>query len=95
MTRIGTTITILVLVGGLANDLFAADDFITKEQAGENYCHLKFPAISERTLFTNRPAPKSLATGDVVDYYGSCDETATSKDEIAAQRRDELRDLRE
>ena len=95
MKPIGTTLSILVLAGGLANAVSAADNYIVKEQAGNNYCHMKFPAISERTLFTNHPTPKPATTADVIDYYGSCDESATSKDEITSQRADELRDWRE
>ena len=95
MKRIGTIVSTLVLAGSLAGSVFAADNVIEKEQAGDNYCHIKFPAISQSTLFTSHPTPKSPTTADVVDYYGSCDESATSKDEIAVQRRDELRDWRE
>lgn len=95
MKRIGIMVSMLVLAGSLAGSVFAADNVIMKEQAGDNYCHIKFPAITQSTLFTNHPTPKSLTTADVVDYYGSCDESATSKDEIAAQRWDALRSWRE
>jgi hypothetical protein len=95
MKRIGTMVSTLVLTGSLAGSVFAADNGILKEQAGDNYCHEKFPAITRSSLFTDHPTPKSLATADVVDYYGACDESATSKDEIATQRRDALHDMRE
>jgi hypothetical protein len=95
MKRIGTTVSILVLAGSLASSVFAADNVIMKRQAGENYCHEKFPAISQSSLFTDHPTPESLTSADVVDYYGSCGESATSKDEIATQRRDALRDWKE
>ena len=95
MKPIGTTLSILVLAGGLASGVSAADNYALKEQTASNYCHMKFPAISERTLFTNHPRPKSATAADVIDYYGSCDESATSKDEIATQRLEELRDWRE
>ena len=95
MRCVRTVISMLVLTGVLANGVFAADSFILKEEAGNNYCHTKFAAISERTLLTNHPTPKSSSTADVVDYYGSCDESATSKDQVATQRLDELRDWRE
>jgi len=90
MKRIGTMVSMMVMAGSLAGSVFAADNVIMKEQAGDNYCHIKFPAITQSTLFTNHPTPKSLTTADIIDYYGSCDESATSKDEIAAQRRDAL-----
>ena len=95
MKRIGTTLSILVLAGGLTSAAFAADNYVLREEAGNNYCHLKFPAISERSLFTNHPTVKSSGTADVIDYYGSCDESATSNDEVTTQRREKLRDWRE
>ena len=95
MKRIGTIVSTLVLAGSLSGSVFAADNVIVKEQTGDNYCHIKFPAITRSTLFTSHPTPKSSTTADVVDYYGSCDESATSQDEIAAQRREDLRDWRE
>lgn len=95
MKRIGTMVSTLVLAGSLAGSVFAADNVIMKEQEGDNYCHEKFPAITRSSLFTDHPTPKRLTTADVIDYYGACDESATAKDEIATQRRDAIRDLRE
>ena len=92
MKRIGTTLSMLVLAGSLAGSVFAADNVIMKEHAGDNYCHMKFPAITQSSLFTSHPTPKSLTTADVIDYYGSCDESATSKDLVAAERWDALKD---
>jgi hypothetical protein len=91
MNRIGTLVSMMVLAGSLVGSVFAADNVIAKEQSGDNYCHVKFAAITQSTLFTSHPTAKSSTTADVIDYYGACDESATSKDEIAAQRRDALR----
>jgi len=95
MKRIGKAISILVLGGSLTGSAFAADGIIVKEQAGDNYCHMKFPAVREKTLFTDHPRVKSSRTGDIIDFYGPCDETPTNSDEIAMQKREELLDWKE
>jgi len=95
MKRIGTMVSILVLTGFLGGSTFAADDVTMKQQSGESYCHMKLPAITRSSLFTDHPTAKGSTTADVVDYYGSCDEGSTSKDMVAAERWDALRDLRE
>ena len=86
MKHIGLTASVLVLAGSLAGGAFAADGVLVKEEAGYNYCHMKFPAIRESTLSTNHPTLKSSTTGDVIDFYGPCDESPTGKDQVAAQR---------
>jgi hypothetical protein len=95
MKPIGSLVFVLVLAAGLANAAGAADDTIKKEQAGDHYCHMKFPAITQSSLFTSHPVPKGQATADVVDYYGACNESATSKDQIVTQRMEALHDWKE
>jgi hypothetical protein len=61
----------LLLVGGfVANG--SADDVLSETDAasGNNYCHLQFSAIEERTLADNQPVLKSLDSGDITDFYG-------------------------
>ena len=89
MKRIGTMASMLILAGTLAGTAMAADGVLIKEAAGENYCHMKFPAIDENTLAENRPQLKPSETGDVIDFYGACDESPTGKDQVMAQRREE------
>jgi hypothetical protein len=49
-------------------------ELLVKERiAGTNYCHMKFPAMEEDTLSQRRPDLKSRSSGDVIDFYGSCD----------------------
>ena len=36
---------------------------------------MKFPAIRPRTLDTDHPQLKRPDTGDVIDFYGACDES--------------------
>jgi hypothetical protein len=77
----------LTLAGSLAGSALAADGVLLKDEAGNaNDCHMKFPAIRPRTLDTKQPALKSSTTGDVIDFYGSCDESPTGPDQVQAQK---------
>lgn len=87
MKRIGITLSILVLAGSLAGSAFAADGILLKDQLGtDTYCHMKFPAIRPSTLGTDHPELKRSDTGDVIDFYDSCDETPTGPGQVAAQK---------
>ena len=89
MTFIRTTLTIAVLTGTLASTAFAANEILIKERAGDNYCHMKFPALNEYSLATQNPSLESRSTGDIIDYYGSCDESPTSANQILEQKHEE------
>jgi hypothetical protein len=94
MKRIGTTLSMLVLAGSLAGNAIAAEKGVLEKErlsATENYCHMKFTAIDEGTLASNNPQLKPTSSGDVIDFYGPCDETPTSPDQVTAQRLDESR----
>lgn len=89
MKRVGTTLSILVLAGSLAGSAIAAEDgILLKEQLGvdENYCHMRFPAIRPSTLWSANPELKSSNTGDVIDFYGSCDESPTGPGQVQTQK---------
>ena len=58
------------------------------------YCHLKFPAIREETLYSDRPVLKDPSEGDVIDFYGPCDHDPLGEEEIRAQRRSVQRENR-
>lgn len=95
MNRMGATASVMVLLGALAGGASAADGVLEKEQSGQNYCHMKFQAMSSRTLSADKPELKT-SPGDIIDFYGPCDETPTSKAQIASQRREaQLRFARE
>ena len=90
MKRIGTIVSIMVLAGSMTSSVFAADGVLLKERfRPEDYCHVKFPAIKEQTLAGNNPKLKDSSSGDVIDYYGSCDESPTGQDQIVAQKLEE------
>ena len=85
------TLSVMVLVGSLATSAFAADGVLLREQADQNYCHMKFPAIRPTTLDTDDPQLEGSDTGDVdvIDFYGACDESPTGMDQVMSQKRDE------
>ncbi|OGP23786.1 MAG: hypothetical protein A2038_14260 [Deltaproteobacteria bacterium GWA2_57_13] len=62
-------------------------DVLSKVRAdGTDYCHMKFPAIEELTLFSDQPVLKSADTSDIIDFHGPCDHDPLGKVEIAVQR---------
>ncbi len=63
-----------------------ADDSISKVSTDSvSYCHMKFPPISDETLFSDHPVLNEAA-GNVIDFYGSCDHDPLGQDEVQAQR---------
>jgi hypothetical protein len=89
MTKIGAMVSVMVLVGSLAGSVFAAGGVLLRGEAGENYCHMKFPAIRSRTLDTDHPELKRADTGDVIDFYGECEESPTGIDQVIQQKQEE------
>jgi len=61
--------------GVIAKDAFDAGD----------YCHMKFPAIRERTLSSDHPMLKDASEGDIIDFYGPCDHDPLGKEEVKEQ----------
>lgn len=89
MKRVATIISMVVLAGSLAGSAIAADGVLLKQQTDNNYCYMKFPAIKRRTLSTDQPTLKSTQTGDVIDYNGPCNESATGADQVLQQKHEE------
>jgi hypothetical protein len=58
----------------------------------EDYCHMKFPAIDERTLGTAHPRLEDQSKGDMIDFYGPCNHDPLGADEVQHQMLDEMRD---
>jgi hypothetical protein len=75
------------------SSLWAAEGIITRvpDPSGK-FCHLKFPAIRENTLFGSRPVLKDVSEGDLVDFYGPCDHDPLGQAEILRQRGDVRRE---
>ncbi len=80
----------LLLVGMLGTTTrvaTAADGIIYKQESTPgSYCHLKFPAIRGRTLAGDHPTLKDPSDGDIIDFYGPCDEDPLGKDQVHEQR---------
>ena len=68
MKHIGTTLSMLVLTGSLAGSAMAADnDAPVRAATGENYCNMRFPAMTQKSLASNHPQLKNAQTGDMID----------------------------
>jgi hypothetical protein len=88
MKSLKANLSMLLLVGvlGTSGAALAADGVEVEGQlAPGSYCHEKFPAMKQGSLDDNQPALQST-TGDIVDYYGPCDETPTGEDQIETQK---------
>jgi hypothetical protein len=82
----------LLFTGTLAalNNAIAEDGMISKDPSSAgSYCHEKFAAIREATLGDAKPALQNPSTGEVIDFYGPCDENPVGKDQVQTQRLEE------
>jgi hypothetical protein len=89
MKNVKSTLSLLLLASvlGAGGAALAADGVLSKDEfAAGSYCHMTFPAIRPSTLADGQPQLKSSTTGDVIDFYGSCDESPVGKDQIQSQR---------
>lgn len=96
MKKIKVLVSIAMLIGALgASELpsRAAQGIIYRSAAiSDNYCHLKFPAIRENTLYSDRPVLKDPRDGDLIDFYGPCDFDPLGKEAVLRQRADLVRE---
>lgn len=70
---------------GVFNNAAAEDGVLLKQQdTPGSYCHEKFSAIRGGTIAGNDPQVNP--TGDIIDYYGPCDEKPTGKDQVESQK---------
>src|SRR5688500_18644014 len=88
--KIKILLSCLVVTGALNLNLqiAAAQGVLYKKTTGpsDNYCHLKFPAIQKRTLYSSSPILKDVSEGDIVDFYGPCDYDPLGPEEVRRQR---------
>ena len=93
MKRIESVLLAVVLIAPLAagGAALAADEGVglKQEETAGSYCHMKFPAMRQRTLASDDPQLKRSDTGDVIDFYGACDESPTGKDQVITQKQEE------
>jgi len=68
-----------------------ADDRVVKTPLDlPGYCHMQFPEMRSDTLAWDSPV-LDHDSGNMIDFYGSCDYDPTGADAIKAQRRVILR----
>ena len=88
--------SIFLLAGPLllsATTVSAAEGVISKNaDPSGKFCHLKFPAVREDTLFSNRPVLKDAREGDLIDFHGPCDHDPLGMEEIRRQQGDVRRE---
>ena len=91
MKKVKIFLAALVLVGSAAaaSPLRAADGVISKEELTPgSYCHMEFPAVEAKSLASDKPVPKDASSGDIIDYYGPCNENPVGQDQAQEQRLD-------
>ena len=89
MTITRSLLPALVLVGIMATgNAFGSDQTLSSQEIapGSNYCHMKFPAIRGDTLNWQEPVVKNSDSGDIVDFYGPCNESPGGQDQVNVQR---------
>lgn len=66
------TLLLAGFVGASAMPAWGQSVLAKVRLGNSDYCHMKFPAIQEGTLSSDRHALKDAYTGDVIDFYGPC-----------------------
>jgi hypothetical protein len=92
MKNVKSKLSLALIASVLATSgaALAADGVLLKENiVPGSYCHMKFPAIRPSTLAASNPELKASTTGDVVDFYGPCDENPTGQDQVRRQKLDD------
>ena len=98
MKTFKSKLSILLVVGVLGTSIvaLAADGVVVEGQLTPgSYCHERFPAMTARSLGDNQPQLKRSTTGDVVDYYGPCDENPTGQHQIVSQKLEQQHQMEE
>ena len=84
-----SVLSVLLLAGAVGSSIASAagtDGMIRKDDLADGgYCHMKFPAIEERTLGSKSPVLSDASSGNIIDFYGPCNHDPLGEDEIQAQ----------
>jgi hypothetical protein len=90
LKRLCSMLFLTMSLGGFRNSvLWSADGIISKvPDASGQFCNLKFPAIQEETLTSDRPVLKDPSEGDIIDFYGPCDHDPLGQEEVQRQKGD-------
>ena len=85
LRTIETVAGVFLLCGSL---VWADDGVISRvSDPSGSFCHLRFPAITEDTLFSDQPILKDASEGDILDAYGPCNFDPLGRESILRQRR--------
>jgi hypothetical protein len=87
--RTRVVLPMLFLIANLVDAPFlrAAEGIISKVEGDSGTsCFLRFPAITEATLYWARPVLKDPNGGDIISFYGPCDHDPLGRSEILRQR---------
>jgi hypothetical protein len=81
-------VSVTLLLFGLSESFaWATEGVISKvPDPSGSFCHLRFPAITEHTLFSDRPVLKDPSEGDIIDFYGPCNYDPLGRESILRQR---------
>ena len=87
MARLNRLRAALFLLGLGEPLAWAGEPFISKvPDPSGSFCHLRFPAIREDTLFSDRPVLKDPSEGDIIDLHGPCNYDPLGRESIHRQR---------
>ena len=77
----------LLLIGtlGTSSTAMAASGVIYKQELTPgSYCHEKFTPMTTQSLDSDDPA--LTQSGNIIDFYGPCNENPVGEDQIQAQK---------
>ena len=89
----GVSLAALLFIGawGASSHALGADTkapgaegvLMKEEYVVGSYCHEKLPAIRESSLAGDHPV---LSADEIIDFYGPCNQDPLGKDQLTAQR---------
>jgi hypothetical protein len=73
------------VMGGALSNAAAADGIVSKDElATGSYCHEKITPMTTQSLDSDDPTLTN--SGNVIDFYGPCNESPVGNDQIQEQK---------
>lgn len=73
------------VMGGAMSNAIAQEGVLSKDELTTgNYCHQKFTPMTTQSLDSENPTLTN--SGNIIDYYGPCDESPVGEDQIQEQK---------
>ena len=70
---------------GSINTAMSADGVVSKDElTADSYCHEKFTPMTTQSLDSDDPT--LTQSGNIIDFYGPCNENPVGEDQIQAQK---------